>query len=87
MTLDTQGPDDENSHESFYTWSWIKKNIPRELDQKQGLKSNSNPLILWDSDIENDLPSASYEDIMKSDLGVREWTNKIVSSKCVLKGN
>ncbi|RKF83438.1 Trimethyllysine dioxygenase [Golovinomyces cichoracearum] len=73
----TQGPDDGNSHESFYPWSWIMKNIPKGLEQEQKLEPNPNSLILWDSNIETDLPSASYEEIMKSDHGVRDWTDKI----------
>ncbi|RKF83636.1 Trimethyllysine dioxygenase [Golovinomyces cichoracearum] len=77
MTLDTQGPDDGNSHESFYPWCWIMKNIPKGLEQEQKIEHNPKSLILWDSNIENDLPSASYAEIMKSDLGVREWTDKI----------
>ncbi|KAI1007320.1 hypothetical protein K3495_g901 [Podosphaera aphanis] len=69
-------PDGENSHISFYPWSWIEKTAPEDQNPLHS-ESVVDSYELWGSSIKFQEPSVPYDEIMSDDKGVGKWTAKI----------
>ncbi|MCJ1413582.1 hypothetical protein MMC19_007703 [Ptychographa xylographoides] len=61
-----------DGHKSFYRWEWLQARDRPSFQSKFPLKH-------WDSRIQENPPTISYEEVMNSDDGVRKWTNLISS--------
>ncbi|KAK6528942.1 hypothetical protein TWF694_004170 [Orbilia ellipsospora] len=61
-------------HESLYSWEWLHRHsyAPR-LEKYPSVQRK-----LWGkADLEENIPVVKYDDVMKSDNGVAEWTSQI----------
>ncbi|GAA5948797.1 hypothetical protein JCM3765_003904 [Sporobolomyces pararoseus] len=69
----------ESSYRSFYPWVFLVENSynPALLCNRELAKKDSSSKILWTSDISNQLPTVTYEEVMQSEEGVFEWLKRI----------
>ena len=61
-------------HESHYRWDWF-----RALAFKSEWTAKMhNDRVLWGKTVASNPPVIAYEDVMRSDDGVKRWTSLIV---------
>lgn len=62
------------------TLKCLSSRLGSTLDSKRNYLTNFDRISFWDSDITQDPPTVEYEMVMKSDAGVKHWTELIVSA-------
>ncbi|GAA6013959.1 hypothetical protein JCM11491_003469 [Sporobolomyces phaffii] len=85
VTHDEQGvyvswPDSsfESAYRSFYPWSFLlEHSYNPSLVESKDLVQRGSRRTLWTSEIANDVPTVTYEEVMESEKGVYEWLKRI----------
>lgn len=74
-----------DDHVSRYPFEWLKLHSYDPVLVTE--KTKTIPYNLWDgSEIENNLPIVSFNDVVKNDEGVAEWTKKLYQyGFCMIK--
>ncbi|KAG8804006.1 hypothetical protein FRC17_006056, partial [Serendipita sp. 399] len=69
-------------HVSLYPWQWLRRNSYDPQLEPTTIAGVHPPQvvedkILWSAGIVKDPPTVAYEDVMKDELGVYKWLQKI----------
>ncbi|KAF8150743.1 hypothetical protein B0H34DRAFT_150792 [Crassisporium funariophilum] len=65
----------QESHISFYPWSWLQRN---SYDPALVKNSTSDEKVLWGSKIKKSKPTVTYEEVMANDdLGLFKWLSNV----------
>ncbi|KDN48556.1 hypothetical protein RSAG8_02543, partial [Rhizoctonia solani AG-8 WAC10335] len=63
-------------HTSTFPWEWLSQSS-YDPPMKHSLTLNNSRKPLWGSSIQQYPPTVSYEEVMKDDVGVYRWLQKI----------
>ncbi|CUA74153.1 hypothetical protein RSOLAG22IIIB_05444 [Rhizoctonia solani] len=63
-------------HTSTFPWEWLSQSS-YDPPTKHSLTLNSSHKTLWGSSIQQSPPTVSYEEVMKDDIEVYKWLQKI----------
>ncbi|KAJ1307940.1 hypothetical protein OPQ81_002017 [Rhizoctonia solani] len=63
-------------HVSTYPWEWLSRSS-YDPPMKDSLTLNNSRKTLWGSSIQQSPPTVSYEEVMRDDVGVYRWLQKI----------
>jgi hypothetical protein len=93
ITLEEDGVrikwDNREGHVSFYSWAWLRQHRFVD-DETANTPQLDEPKIFLGINPNQDDVTVGYEEVMRDDNGVAEWTSKIVWSplrclSCILE--
>lgn len=64
---------ESGTHPSFYPAEWLEKHAHPE----QGLRAASSAPVLWGSELQGELPSFSYQDVIQNPAVKRDWLSAV----------